>query len=516
MTQQNTAIKDDVLSEVRKHVKFNLVLDSRKFFDTFSWSDEQIIKNFHNIDIENLHKFSSRRLFKIFAANDSSFSSSLDTHVRMLSDRYRATAYKDNKSLFADGQAFIDGLLERINYKDFSMGFVESNTIHDQVSKIGRNMLTSDNAAGALWVALTDKFEVDKFQVIDCDRIYFKNRLGYIHDYRLHSGQNVGMNEFNDPFSKKPKRYIPFCYNKGHKISLDYPNLIWQPIDADAGDVVGNNPLRSGLRVVFTKMRFLEDLRRVLRNQAWPKIKVVMDQEATIKMAPPEVKQNPAKLIDFLNAYLSKVKDQLTGIEADQDIVVYNTISDIGFLESSNKKFDFKPVLSMLDSELIASHKAPPSTVGKGGMTKTGEGLASAELVIFRRSIIAMRRVIEALYSRAFTLALRLSGRQGFVKFRLNEFTLRPYEEAAQFDSIRQDTILSAWVNGAIGDEEKNRRIRHLHGLDGPAPVDARVREAVTPATNRETERGPIAEEKKETGRQETRRQQKTGNNRKS
>ena len=173
MPVASTAVKKSVLSEVRKHVKMTLVLDSRKLFTFLHDSDEIIKKNWHNIDTYNLQKFSSHRLFKLFAANDSSFSSSLGTHVHMLSDDFRVTAYKRNKSLYTEGQEYIDGLLERLNYLDTFDGFAEPNTIADQIAKMGRNILTSDNAAGAIFVNLDKGYEVHDFQILDCDRVYF-------------------------------------------------------------------------------------------------------------------------------------------------------------------------------------------------------------------------------------------------------------------------------------------------------------------------------------------------------
>ena len=293
-------------------------------------------------------------------------------------------------------------------------------------------------------------------------------------------------------------------------------NFIWQPIDCDAGEITGNNPLRPGLRTTFTKIEFLENLRKVLKNQAWPKVKVVLDEQATINLAPPEVKQDPKKLIAWVNDYLSKVEAQLTGIEPDQNIIVYDTIKEISFLESS-KNFDPTPIAKLIDSELISSFKAPPSTIGKGGSTRTGEGLASAELVIFRRSIKALRKAPEITYSRAFTLAMRLSGLQGYAKFRFVDFNLRPAEEIAQFDSIRQENTINAWLVGSISSEEKDKKLRHIHGFDGPAPSEAMERPDPRKSNlpDRQTERTPIAEETKESKRRETRKQQKVGNDRK-
>lgn len=508
MPAKSLAIKQDVLAEVRKHVRLNLVLDSRSMFGYIRGvNDETIKKNWHNIDVANIQKFSSHRLFKLFAANDSSFSSSLETHVRMLFDEFLVTAYKRNGTPYADGQVFIDDLKARLNYTDRYDGFSEPNTIGDQIMRMGRNILTSDNAAAALYLQLNNDYTVEDFRVVDCDRVYFEPIVAVLHP--SHALSHLSQSPTKD------KKRRPYIYDAGRKISLDYANFLWQPLDSDAGEIMGNNPLRPGLKTTFTKMEFLDNLRKVLNNQAWPKIKVVMDEEATLKMAPPEVRQDSKKLIAFLNDYLSKVEAQLTGMAVDQNIIVYDTIKEIGFLETKGKKLDLAPIAKLLDSELISSFKSPPSTVGKGGSTRTGEGLASAELVMFRRQIKALRRIVETIYSRAFTLAMQLAAYQGYVKFRLKEFTLRPPEESAQFDSIRQETILIAWESGAIGDVEKDKKIRHMHGLDGPAPEDAEIREKTT-VNNRQTERGADAERQKEEKRSQTRKNQKTGSDRKS
>ena len=480
-----------VLNRVKKSVNFTLTIDSRRFFNYLAYNDDIISKNWHNIDVANLQSFTSQRLFKLFSKNDSSFSSSLYTHTRMIVDTYRATAYKNNKELFVKGQNFIDDLMERINYQDFfAMGFSEPNTIDDMISKMARNILTSDNAAAALFVQLFNDFTVDKFVVIDCDKVFFESSLD-------------------------KKRWMPYCYQDGRKVSLDFVNFLWQPLDNDASEICGNNPLRPGLRTTFTKIEFLDNLRKVLKNQAWPKIKVVLDEEAVIGSAPPEVKGDAKKLIEYLKEYLSAIEAQLTGIQADQNIIIYDTIKEIGFLESG-QKFDPNPIAKLLDSELIASFKAPPSTVGRGGETKTGEGLASAELVIFRRTIKAIRKIVENVFSRAFTLSMRLEALQGYVKFRLREFTLRPPEESAQFESINQETIVSAWEVGSIGDKEKDRKIRQIHNLEGGPPGDAKIRDTFSGGgTQRQTTRTPIANESKEKNRAETRKNQKIGSDRK-
>lgn len=502
------------LSEIRKKVNMSLVIDSRSYFNKLTnATDEVIKKNWHNINIGEIQSFSSRRLFKLFAANDSAFSSSLYTHLRMMVDKFSLNAFKTNKSPYNEGQSYLDSLVTKLNYEDdWADGFSQASTLSDQIGRIGRNILTSDNASAALFVQINPKtYEVERFYPIDCDRIYFDGING-LNAIRANNNTN----------RKTPIK--PYIYQNGRREFLDVVNFLWQPLDPDAEEIVGNNPLRPALRNTFTRIEFLENLRKVLKNQAWPKIKIVLDEEAVINMAPADVKNDPKKLIEFLNDYVADVKDQFTNLSADQNLIVYNTITDMSFLESTGK-FDPRPIAALLDSEAISSLKAPPSTVGKGGSTKTGEGLASAELVIFRRSIKALRRNIENISSRAFTLALRLKGLQGYAKFRLKEFSLRPPEEAAQYDQMRQETVVKAWIVGSIGDSEKDSKIREMHDLDGKPPADAQLRPDMldnkqgnltnADGENKQTDRTPVSRESKEKKREDTRKNNKTGNDRK-
>ncbi len=500
-----TKTKPIPFSEIRKKVNFTVTIDSGQYYNRLSnATDEFIKKNWHNINISQIQSFDSRRLFKLFAANDSSFSASLYTHLRMMVDKYTLTAYKTNKTIYKEGQEYLSSLVEKLDYEDnWAEGFSQASTLLDQIGRIGRNILTSDNASSAIFLEInSDTYELERIYPIDCDRVFFDTTDG------------TGFNAKKTP----PKPYI---YQNGQKVSLNIVNFLWQPLDPDAEELVGNNPLRPALRNTFTKIEFLENLRKVLKNQAWPKIKVVLDGEAAVNQAPMEVRNDAKKLIEFLNSYISDVKDQLTNIEADQNLVVWDSVKEMSFLESKNN-FDPRPIAELLDSEAISSLKAPPSTVGKGGSTKTGEGLASAELVIFRRTIKALRRNIENVLSRAFTLALRLKGLQGYAKYRLKEFSLRPPEESSQFNQILQQNIIDAWNTGSIGTAEKDRKIRYIHDLTGEPPADAKLREDITDkkltnsdGENKQTDRTPISNESKEKKREQTRKDKDVGSDRK-
>ena len=233
------------LSEIRKKVNFAIVVDSRSYFNKLSGATDEIIKkNWHNINVSQIQSFSSHRLFKLFAANDSAFSASLYTHLRMMVDKFTLFALKSNKTPYKEGQIYLNTLIERLNYEDdWTEGFSQASTLLDQIGRIGRNLLTSDNASAAIFAKIDDKsYEVEKFTVLDCDRVYFEKPLSTFAN------------------TKKKSYQIPYIYENNQKVYLNCINFLWQPLDPDAEELCGNNPLRPALRNTFTKIEFLENL----------------------------------------------------------------------------------------------------------------------------------------------------------------------------------------------------------------------------------------------------------------
>ena len=108
------------LSQLRKKIDTSIVIDSRSLYSRLSSpTDAFISRNWHNVDVANIQSYSSHRLFKLFAANDSNFSAGLATHSRMMVDTARTTVYKTDDSLYKEGQTYIDSLLQKFNYSFF-------------------------------------------------------------------------------------------------------------------------------------------------------------------------------------------------------------------------------------------------------------------------------------------------------------------------------------------------------------------------------------------------------------
>jgi hypothetical protein len=80
--------------------------------------------------------------------------------------------------------------------------------------------------------------------------------------------------------------------------------------------------------------------------------------------------------------------------------------------------------------------------------------VASTEAVLFVKSAEGMQRKLNEIYSRAFTLAVRLFGFDVYVEFAYEKIDLRPDAELESFKTMRQERILRQLSLGMISDEE--------------------------------------------------------------
>jgi len=95
-------------------------------------------------------------------------------------DKYTLTAYKTNKTIYKEGQEYLSSLVEKLDYEDnWAEGFSQASTLLDQIGRIGRNILTSDNASSAIFLEInSDTYELERIYPIDCDRVFLIQRMG--------------------------------------------------------------------------------------------------------------------------------------------------------------------------------------------------------------------------------------------------------------------------------------------------------------------------------------------------
>ena len=237
----------------------------------------------------------------------------------------------------------------------------------------------------------------------------------------------------------------------GGDIALNLPNVFIAEHNRNADEAYSVSLLRPGLAQTFQFNEFLEDTHRVVNRAGHSRLISTLDQEAVRQMAPPDIANDKELMAKFYNQVKESVETALQDLEPEDALVSYNTvqhkIEDIG-----GSKSDYSSLMTTLGNLLGVSLKTPASVSGL--RTEGGQGLSNAETLIYLKVVEATRPPVEEVLSRALTLAIRLLGIDGYVKFEFNPIDLRPATELEAYLSSRQKRILERLSYGLITDAE--------------------------------------------------------------
>ena len=147
----------------------------------------------------------------------------------------------------------------------------------------------------------------------------------------------------------------------------------------------------------------------------------------------------------------SEVEEALKEIAPEDAVVAYDSVEfetqDIG-----KTKTDYTPMLTSLSNMEATGLKTPPSILG---MRSAGsQSLSNSETLVFLKTAGAIQTPVEAVMSRALTLACRLYGADVYVKFSFNDIDLRPQAELEAFKTMRESRILYRLSYGLITDAQ--------------------------------------------------------------
>lgn len=234
-------------------------------------------------------------------------------------------------------------------------------------------------------------------------------------------------------------------------INLDLPTVYIGELNKNADEGYAVSLLRPGLSQVFQYSEFLEDLHRSVNRTGHSRLIAKLNQEAVKSLAPQEVKSDPVKMAAFYNQVKGSVESSLTELEPEDALVSFDTV-EFDVKDIGGAKSDYSSLLTTLGNLLGVSLKTPASVSGL--RTEGGQSLSNAETLTYLKTVSAIRAPVEQVLSRALTLAIRLLGVDGHVKFVFNNIDLRPDTELEAYRSTKLKRILSMLSYGLITDAE--------------------------------------------------------------
>lgn len=264
-----------------------------------------------------------------------------------------------------------------------------------------------------------------------------------------------------------PERLVPVAYSsmswesngKGGRyptqesgeINLDLPTVFIAEHNRQPSEPYAHSIMRPGLNNTIYFNEFLEDTRRSVNRVGHSRMTASIDAEKLQASAPQDVKNDDRKMQQYMLEQYNAVVEALEGLEPEDAVVAFDSV-DFNVQDVGGSKGDYSTLLTTLGNLLGASLKTPASVTGL--RATGGQGLSNAETLVYLQVVDSIRNSVEEVLSRALTLAVRLLGMDGFIRFEFEPINLRPSDELEAYRGTKQKRVLESLSYGLINDAQ--------------------------------------------------------------
>lgn len=253
------------------------------------------------------------------------------------------------------------------------------------------------------------------------------------------------------------------------EIDLDIPTFFYEQLDQDLLEPYSSSPLQPAIKPTIFVEDFLQDIHRIVKRVIHPRQKVEIDEEKFRRYLSPEAQNNPEKAREEMARLVSNIESQVNGLRPEDALVYFDMLGFTVENPAETGLSDEYETISNIANARLASGAKTLGTVL--GFQSGSSNIASVETMLFMKSANgAVKAKLDEMYSRIFTLAVRLFGMDCYAEFRYEAIDLRPDLELEAFRQTKQGRILDQLSLGIISDEEASILITGKLPLDG-APV---------------------------------------------
>lgn len=271
--------------------------------------------------------------------------------------------------------------------------------------------------------------------------------------------QPIGSRDIKWFPSNNARWAIPNQQVGGQYIPLDFPAFFYVALDQSLYTAYSESPMEPSLQPVLFGLQLLNDIRRVIRMNLHPRTTITLNTEELQGLVPPEAQQDPDKLLDFYNKFIAQVASNIDGLEPEEALITLDSMK-VEILDRGNSSLsaEYDILTKMADSKISSGAKVLPGVIGRGSNASN----TSVESMIFIKQVEgSVQKPLNEIFSRMFTLILRMLGSDSVVEFRLSDINLRPETELEAFKGQRQARVMELLSLGFISDEEAGIE---LHG----------------------------------------------------
>jgi len=393
------------------------------------------------LDITQFKNYNTNDLLDLLRYNHPETSFSIWQFLRVANSTVICKAKKEKGGEDSPrGQRVLDGLLWKLNHPPMGDGFQEARGLELIAGQMLLNTMMRGGAGCE--VVLNALGKMDRFQTFDTATIYFQGENGRLVPYQ--------------------RQTVP---GSNGYIKLDYPQILYQPLDPATDDPYGSSPLISLIQVVAWQIGFLNDLQAAVHQTGYPRMDGILLEEIAVKNMPSHIQNDPEKRKEWMDKIRTDVQAMLRNLNPDDIPVHWDSfkLDLVGKGGSTTIKID--AVINTINKSLAAALKTLSSIIGIG--ENTSKESYAAELKLYSRGIESVQKVVENILERALTMALNLEGVRGWVDVSFVPVDLRSELQVMAENQTRLDIVITARMRGSISDYEEMKAHREVLGLIG-------------------------------------------------
>lgn len=236
-----------------------------------------------------------------------------------------------------------------------------------------------------------------------------------------------------------------------HRVDLDIPTFFFSRLDPSLMEPHNISPNLPVLNMIFAKRQFLNDMQMVVRKLAWPRISARLVEEKIKASMPDHVRHGEPSV---QQAYVQSRMDELSNVLQHMQpghVLVHADYFDVGVLESKSHAqgtLNADPLLSVMHRETAQSSKTYDAVLG-GSVAPS-----PLQVYIESMSLKGYQKCVSEFLSKAFTMMLRIQGKNYLASFHFAEFEMRPQSELEPSRTMRISNDLKLLSLGVMTPEE--------------------------------------------------------------
>lgn len=262
-----------------------------------------------------------------------------------------------------------------------------------------------------------------------------------------------------------PRARRPSSGGAGNWVPLERPTISYLPIDPPPGSPYGRAVANPCIFPALFLLAILNDLRRVIQQQGYPRIDISVFTDAIAQHMSPEDASDPEKWAAAVNGAIKQVVDGYTKLKPESAYVHTNAITvnrPVGTVDASSLGA-MEAIFDELHRQVARALKTMPILMGI--KDASSEADANRQWEIQAAGVKSLQHLAEAQIGRMLEVGLRAEGIIARVEFQFAELRVAELVRDAQVEWLK---LRSALAKAVVGFESPDSAAQAATGHDLP------------------------------------------------